>query len=268
MPNAGPAVQAYAGDRQDRIRQTVVVLALLGVVVVLDQAAKWWAWRHFAWTRINSGGDVLVGRTVGAWYADPVLGALLDLLDVGLLSMAVSVLVRRRWPAAVTVLGALMIGGWGSNLLDRLGMHYVSAPGSVRGVVDFIHVGAYYYNVADLFIIGCTPPFLLAAGYLGVRTALRGTPSWAVPPSRSALRARARVIALAGAGLIVVVALGAANYGGVSAARPARAAARGRADAVLRVLSHTRAQTRTIRTVSIPVTGSRRLGGTAAQCTA
>ena len=46
-----------------------MVLALLAVVVVLDQAAKWWAWRHVPWTRINSGGDVLAGRTIGAWYA-------------------------------------------------------------------------------------------------------------------------------------------------------------------------------------------------------
>jgi len=34
--------------------------------------------------------------------------------------------------------GALVIGGWSSNLLDRLGMHYWTAPGSVRGAVDFI----------------------------------------------------------------------------------------------------------------------------------
>jgi lipoprotein signal peptidase len=218
MPSADPAVQPHAGNRQDRTRQSVVVLALLAMVVVLDQAAKWWAWRHFSWTRINSGGDVLVGPTVGAWYADPVPGALLDLLDVGLLSTAVSVLARWRLPTTVTVPGALMIGGWGSNLLDRLGMHYWSAPGSVRGVVDFIHIGGYYYNVADLFIISCTPLFLLAAGYQGVRTARRGAQPWTVPPPRSRLRARARILALASAGLIAVVALGAANYGGVNAA--------------------------------------------------
>ena len=206
----------------------MVVLALVAVVVVLDQTAKWWAWRHFSWTRINSGGDVLVGRTIGAWYADPVLGALLDLLDVGLLSTAVWVLARWRPPAAVTVPGALMIGGWGSNLLDRLGMHYWSAPGSVRGVVDFIHIRGYYYNVADLFIIGCTPLFLLAAGYQAVRTARRGALPWTMPLPRSRLRARARVLALASAGLITVVALGAANYGGLVAAprTPARSSTR------------------------------------------
>jgi hypothetical protein len=65
-----------------------------------------------------------------------------------------------------------MTGGWASNLLDRLGIHYWTAPGSVRGVVDFIHLGPHYYNVAD-FIIGCTPLFVLAAGHQGVRAVWR-----------------------------------------------------------------------------------------------
>ena len=197
----------------------MVVPALLVVVVVLDQAAKWWAWRHFSWTRINSGGDVLVGRTISAWYAGPVTGALLDLLDYGLLSIAVSVLARRRAPAAISVPGALMTGGWASNLLDRVGIHYWTAPGSVRGVVDFIHLGGHYYNVADFFIIGCTPLFLLAAGYQRVRAARRPAAAGRVPPpARSRARAWVRIPALAGAGLILVVSLGAANYGGVNAA--------------------------------------------------
>jgi lipoprotein signal peptidase len=197
----------------------VVVPALLVVVVAVDQAAKWWAWRHLSWTRINSGGDVLVGRTISAWYAGPVTGALLDLLDYGLLSIAVSVLARRRAPAAISVPGALMTGGWASNLLDRVGIHYWTAPGSVRGVVDFIHLGGHYYNVADFFIITCTPLFLLAAGYRRVRAARRPAAAGRVPPpARSRARAWVRIPALAGAGLILVVSLGAANYGGVNAA--------------------------------------------------
>src|SRR6185437_624151 len=114
----------------------------------LDQAVKWWAWRHVPWTKINSGGDVLAGRTIGAWYAGPVTGALLDLLDVGLLSVSVSASARCRMSAAVSVPGALMAGGWGSNLLDRLGIHYWTAPGSVRGAVDFIPISGHLYNIA------------------------------------------------------------------------------------------------------------------------
>lgn len=205
---------------QDGTAQGVVVLALIALVVVLDQAAKWWAWRHVPWTKINSGGDVLVGHRVGGWYAGPVTGALLDLLDFGLLSIAVTVLARCRTTTAVSVPGALMTGGWGSNLLDRLGIHFWTAPGSVRGVVDFIHMGGHYYNIADLFIIGCTPLFLLAAGYQGVRAARRPATARSAPsPARGRARlwARIRIPALAGAGLILVVALGAVNYGGVNA---------------------------------------------------
>jgi lipoprotein signal peptidase len=212
-----------------------MVLALIAAVVLVDQAAKWWAWRHVPWTTINSGGDLLVGPTIGTWYAGRVTGAVLDLLDFGLLSIAVSMLARRQTPAVVRVLGALMIGGWGSNLLDRLGVHYWTAPGSVRGVVDFIHIGGYYYNLADFFIIGCTPLFLLAvsyfllaAGYRGVRAARRPvTARSLLPPTRrSRARAWVRIPALASAGLILVVALGAANYGGVSANAAVRTPAR------------------------------------------
>jgi len=157
-----------------------MVFAPLAAVVVLDQATKWWAWRHVSGADINPGGDFLVGRTVGRWYADPVKGALLDLLDFALLGIAVSVLARRRRPAAVIVPGAAMLGGWGSNLLDRLGLHYWTAPGSVRGAIDFIHVGGFNFNLADFFIIGATPVFLLAVGCLGRRPA-----NW--PPPRPGL---------------------------------------------------------------------------------
>jgi lipoprotein signal peptidase len=127
--------------RKGRRRPWSMVFALLAAVITLDQTAKWWAWRQVSGAEINTGGDFLVGHMVGRWYAYPVTGALLDLLDFGLLNLAVSVLMRRRHPVAVLVLGALMLGGWCSNLLDRLGMHYWTAPGSDRGAVDFIHIG-------------------------------------------------------------------------------------------------------------------------------
>jgi lipoprotein signal peptidase len=226
------AAEPRATGQRDGARPGAALLPLIAAVVVLDQTIKWWAWRHVPWTKINSGGDILVGHTIGAWYARPVTGALLDLLDFGLLSIAVSVLARYRVPAVVGVPGALMVGGWGSNLLDRLGAHFWTAPGSVRGVVDFIHFGAHYYNVADFFIISCSPLFLLTAAYCGVRAArwpAGGRPAvWssaaaggAPPPARGQARMRLRVPALAGAGVILVVALGAANYSGVNAATSA-----------------------------------------------
>jgi lipoprotein signal peptidase len=189
-----------------------MVLALLTGVVLTDQAAKWWAWRHSSWAAINPGGDLLIGPRIGAWYASPVAGALLDLLDFGLLSIAVAVVARCRTTAAVTVPATLMIGGWCSNLLDRLGVHYWTAPGSVRGVVDFLHIGGQLYNVADLCIIGGTPLFLLAVGYLGARAAWRSG-ALGKSPAHAHGRARSRVPVLVGAGLVLAVVLGATNYG-------------------------------------------------------
>jgi lipoprotein signal peptidase len=205
---------------REKIGPRLMVLTLLAAVVVLDQATKWWAWRHVTGAEINSGGDVLVGHTVGGWYKDPLTGALLDLVDFGLLSIAVSILVRRRLPAAVVVSGALMLGGWGSNLLDRLGMHYWTAPGSVRGVVDFIHVDGAHYNVADFFIIGATPLFLMAVAYSGWRAASRPvTVKAAAPAAGNRLWLRVPMLALLGAGLVVVaVSLGATHSGRVSTA--------------------------------------------------
>jgi len=135
-----------------------MVVTLLAAVIVVDQAAKWWAWRHVPGVNINSGGDFLTGPTIGRWYANPVTGALLDLVDFGLVSIAVAILARRRHPAAVTVCGSLMVGGWASNLLDRLGMHYWTAPGSIRGAVDFISIGARCWNLADFLIVNIQVP--------------------------------------------------------------------------------------------------------------
>jgi lipoprotein signal peptidase len=200
------------------LRQRPMVLVVLAVVIVLDQAAKWWAWRHVPGTLINDGGDPLVGATVGRWYADPVRGALLDLLGFGLLGTAVSVLVRHRLPAKVLVPATLMIGGWSSNLLDRLGMHYWTAPGSVRGAVDFIHVGRDHYNVADFFIISATLLFPLGISCLGRRA--ENSPATVGSMASTTYRQprrRARMSLFAGAvGLVVVVGMGAANHGGMT----------------------------------------------------
>jgi lipoprotein signal peptidase len=214
------AVSPVRTERRGKVGQGLLVVALLTFVVVLDQVMKWWAWRHASVAIINSGGNPIVGATVGGWYANPMTGALLDLLDFGLLSTAVSFLLRRLLPVTALVPGALIVGGWSSNLLDRLGMHYWTAPGSVRGAVDFIHLGHQYCNVADFFIIGATPLFLLAVGFL-CRSAWNrpATIKSVAPTTQRQPRTRARMSVFAGAlALIVVVGIGAANYGGVDAA--------------------------------------------------
>jgi lipoprotein signal peptidase len=161
-------VASLEGERRDESGQPLAAFAVLAMIVLLDQAIKWWAWRHVP-AIINSGGDWLIGSTVGEWYAGSVSGVLLDVMDFALVSIAVFVLVRRRRPALVLLSGALMLGGWDSNLLDRLGMHYVTAPGGARGAVDFILIGSQYYNIADVVIAAATPLFLLAVGYQGWR---------------------------------------------------------------------------------------------------
>jgi hypothetical protein len=131
----------------------------------------------------------------------------------------VFVLMRRPRSLKVLVPGALMIGGWSSNLLDRLGMHYWTAPDSVRGAVDFIHIGNRFYNVADLFIIGATPVFLVCVSYVGRWAANSPVAIRPVAPATSRPpRTRRWMSALAGAvGVMIVVGIGAVNYGGVTA---------------------------------------------------
>ena len=145
-------------------------------------------------------------------------GAALDLVGVGLLSFAAAVLWRRPRPTAVLISGALVVGGWSSNLLDRLGAHYWSAPGSVRGAVDFIPLGPVHYNVADVFIVSGTLLLLLAVGCRGTWVAEMpavGTSLTQAVPHRP--RIGRWVTAVAVAAVVVGVGIGAADYGGSTA---------------------------------------------------
>jgi len=209
------AVSSALAARRDELAHRSAVLAILGSAVVADQVVKGWAWRHAPEVRINYGGNAFVGGTVSSWYANPVTGALLDFAGFGLLSVAVFVLLRRRLPVMILVSGALMTGGWFSNLLDRLGMHYWTAPGSVRGAVDFIPLGWLHYNVADLFIASGTLLFLVGMGALATSGSAT-TGSWPQAPYG---RRRPRMWMLAptvAVCLIGVVGFGAVNYGGVT----------------------------------------------------
>jgi lipoprotein signal peptidase len=218
-PATAPATTRREAERKRRLRQRLIVLTLLAAVIMVDQTAKWWAWHHVPGVCINPGGDFLTGHTIGRWYANPVTGALLDLMDFALVSIAAVVLARRQRHAAVTVCGSLMVGGWASNLLDRLGMHYLTAPGSVRGAVDFFSVGPGCWNLADFFIIGATPLFLLVTVWLARRAANQPVANPGRPAIRHSPRARMPTVAVAGAALIMTVALGAAHDGGLTKPR-------------------------------------------------
>jgi lipoprotein signal peptidase len=159
-----PRAPRRAAATRSGLDQRATVVGLLAVVVTLDQTTKWWAWRSVSGATVNAGSTWPIGRPVSGWFSSPVTGAVLDLLGIGLLSLAGHLLVRRRRRGAVLVAGALMIGGWSSNLLDRLGLHHATAPGSARGAVDFIHLGPTCWNVADFVIAGAAVFFLAATG--------------------------------------------------------------------------------------------------------
>jgi lipoprotein signal peptidase len=148
-------------------RRRWLLCALLLAVVAADQGGKWWAWRHVPDAQLNFGSGPLLDDRLGQWFADPGPGALLDLVGAYLLSGITLAVVCRRSSPVLSVLGVLAVAGWDSNLLDRLGLHYVTAPGSRRGVVDFISLGPNVYNLADFVIVSGT--VLLVAAAVAVR---------------------------------------------------------------------------------------------------
>jgi lipoprotein signal peptidase len=211
-------------------RQGLVTFGLIATVSILDQTTKWWAWRNASRAIINSGGTWIIGRPVSGLLSGPVSGPILDLLNVGLLTLAGFILVSRPRRALFLVTGALMIAGWSSNLLDRLGMHAVTAPGSGRGAVDFIPLGPPYWNVADFVIVTATVLSLVAACTRGHRRARAGTaarPSSA-PPRAGTWGPRRPWGAVVGAVVAVVLSVPAAvqagSADGVHSSRPSPAA--------------------------------------------
>jgi lipoprotein signal peptidase len=160
-----------AGSRR---RACLLALGVVLAVVAVDQGTKWWGWRH-AQAVMDPGATWFLGSGVSAWYSADGRGAVLDLLSLELLTLLAFVLVRRPRPALVLVPGMLAIAGWGSNLLDRLGLHRITAPGSDRGAVDFVHLGWMYTNVAD----GCIAigtALLVGAAAVRVLRVRRPTP--------------------------------------------------------------------------------------------
>ena len=130
---------------------------LVLAVVAVDQITKWWAWRHSGAVTINPGGNEVVGNLVSSWFRSSASGAVLDVVDAGALAGVLVWIGRRRRPMPVLISSGLALSGWVSNLSDRLGLHYWTAPGSVRGAVDFLRAGrGAVYNCADIAIVAGT----------------------------------------------------------------------------------------------------------------
>lgn len=196
-------------------RQRWLLVAVFAAVIGTDQAVKWWAWRHFDGSLINSGGYILLGPVIRSWFAGPVSGAVADVLGAVLVIAGVWRLLlcrRARW---VLIGGALLAAGWASNLLDRLGGHNWTAPGSARGVVDFIPSGgSSRCNVADLWIVAGA----LLLGYAVARRRLTNdagiTPGSTIHSS-GRHPARTRIVVLIALLAVITLAITSAmNYDG------------------------------------------------------
>ena len=145
-------------------RQRVLALVVLAAVALVDQLAKAWAWRHLPGAQTNTGATWFLGGAVSRLYAAGLPGAVLDLVGAQLVALAAFAVLRRPRPRAVLLSGMLMVSGWASNLLDRLGLHQVTAPGTPRAAIDFIPLARCSYNLADACIAAGTLLLLVSGG--------------------------------------------------------------------------------------------------------
>lgn len=153
-PLGGSAATGSATPSSDRSARARRLLGILAAVTAVDWVSKALAWR------LLPGEAIINADTSGALpvlrglVSHPVLGALVDA------SALVLLVVAAFWLARTTRLGwavwtgcALVWAGVGSNAMDRWGGHLWLAPGSKRGVVDWIGVSAEAsINLADVVI--------------------------------------------------------------------------------------------------------------------
>ena len=137
-------------------RRGPALAAIAILVIAVDQLTKAWAWRSDGLVHINSGSGLLFGDRAGAVYRDVRWGSLIDVVALGLIVALGVALARLRLPRLPFTGAALILAGWASNLGDRIGLHELTAPGSVRGVVDFLRFDGRLWNLADLTIIAGT----------------------------------------------------------------------------------------------------------------
>lgn len=147
-----------AAEQHDRVmrHQGRLLVAILVVVGVGDQVSKAWAWRHSGNALIDSGGGFVVASGMGTWFQGRLSGAVLDLAATIVVTALAVLLARRRRSTTTLVSAGTALAGWATNLADRLGLHSLTAPNSMRGVVDFLPFAGYTWNAADLAIIAGT----------------------------------------------------------------------------------------------------------------
>jgi signal peptidase II len=151
-------------------RRTWISLAIVLVVVALDQLTKTWAVH-----RLDEGPIAVFGSDVG-FQLSRNTGSAFSLFQgftplLAILAVVIAVVlvraVRRTEDMLTVVALSLVLGGATGNLLDRI----VRSPGFLHGaVVDFVHVGDFpTFNVADSAIT-------IGAVLLVVRALFPGSP--------------------------------------------------------------------------------------------
>jgi lipoprotein signal peptidase len=221
QPARRPQASAGSDERRALRRQGWIAFAVVALVGGLDQVAKAWAWRHLAHVQVDAGGGMLTDPEIGAWFSNPRVGALIDVAGATVLAAAGVLLLRRHRSTPVLVSAAVALAGWASNLADRLGAHYVTAPGSMRGAVDFLSWAGRSWNLADMAISFGTFGLVVA----GIRLALHRLSGRRHPRRhlvrRPLARRRYRIAALVGILVVAALAaLGAVASGGVDSPVP------------------------------------------------
>lgn len=143
-------------------RRLALALVVAGVVVVADQASKWWALRALD-DRVIDLGPVDLRLSFNSGTAFGLGGGLAPFLVVVAVIVLVAVLARGGLLAGTTsaVAAGLVLGGAIGNLGDRL----FRGPGWLRGkVVDFLDLGWWpVFNLADSAIVVGALLLVLAA---------------------------------------------------------------------------------------------------------
>ncbi|MCC6496081.1 MAG: signal peptidase II, partial [Propionibacteriaceae bacterium] len=176
-------------------------------VLAVDWSSKALAWRFLPGEAIINADTSGALPVLRGLVSHPLLGAIVDASALVLLVLAGLWLARTAMAGAAVWTGcALMWAGIGSNAMDRWGGHLWLAPGSKRGVVDWIGVSAgASINLADV-VIG-----------VGLLLAIAALAATRIPRS-----ARAAVAA----GVVLLVPFSMLTAGGSASNAAARAAAR------------------------------------------
>lgn len=147
------------------VRRLPLALSIAAVVLVLDQATKFWAERTLTGRDpIQVLGDFLQLRLLYNPGAAFSMGESVTWVFTIIAAIAVVALlwyVTRPQPKGMAVALALLLGGATTHLGDRL----FRAPGFARGhVVDFIDYNGWFVgNVADIALTGGAVLLLLFA---------------------------------------------------------------------------------------------------------